>query len=129
MTQFNFNSEQNSFPLTESAQPVVLRNSRTIAWRLWRLDLIYSYPLGMEIVDGIQKKQSCFRRVFSLFVSARNEQAIVTLHESGFFRDLQWLAIPHDKQSEKPIDGWFQYEYVLNLAQGTENRFMVIGLI
>ena len=127
MMKFNFNPEQNSFSLTESAQPVVLRNSRPIAWRLWRLDLVYVFPLGMEMVDGIQKEQSCFRRAYSLFVSARNEQAIVTLHESGFFRDLQWIAIPHDKQSEKPIDGWFQYEYVLDLVQGTENQFMVIG--
>ena len=127
MAKFNFNPEQNSFPLTESAQPVVLRNSRPITWRLWRLDLIYVYPLGLEMVDGIQKEQSCFRRAYSLFVSARNEQTIVTLHESGFFRDLQWIAIPHDKQSEKPIDGWFQYEYVLDLAQGTENQFTVIG--
>ena len=127
MAKFNFNPEQNSFPLTESAQPVVLRNSRPIAWRLWRLDLIYVYSLGLEMVYGIQKEQSCFRRAYSLFVSARNEQAIVTLHESGFFRDLQWIAIPHDKQSEKPIDGWFQYEYVLNLVQGTENQFTVVG--
>ena len=127
MTKFHFNTEQNSFPLTESAQPVVLRNSRPIAWRLWRLDLIYVYPLGLEMVDGIQKEQSCFRKAYSLFVSARNEQAIITLHESGFFRDLQWNAIAHDKQSENPINGWFQYEYVLDLAQGTEIKFTVIG--
>ena len=127
MAKFNFNPEQNFFPLTEFGRPVVLRDSRPIAWRLWRLDLIYVYPLGMEMVDGIQKEQSCFRRAYSLLVSAWNEQAIVTLHESGFFRDLQWIAISHDKQSEKPIDGWFQYEYVLDLAKGTENHFTVIG--
>ena len=75
------------------------------------------------MVDGIQKEQSCFRRAYSLFVSARNEQAIVTLHESGFFRDLQWIAIPHDKQSEKPIDGWFQYDYVLDLAEDSEKQY------
>ena len=123
MTQFNFNSEQNSFPLTESAQPVVLRNSRTIAWSLWRLDLIYSYPLGMEMVDGTQIEQSCFRRAYTQFVSARDEQAIVTLHKSGFFRDLQWVPVPHVKQSEKPIDAWFQHDYVLDLAEGTQNKF------
>ena len=126
MAGFEFGHGMRSFPLVESAQLIIIK-PKHIEWRLWRLDLIYVYPLGMEMVNGIQKEQSCFRRAYSLFVSARNEQAIVTLHESGFFRDLQWIAIPHDKQSEKPIDGWFQYEYVLNLVQGTENRFVVIG--
>ena len=27
----------------------------------------------------------------------------------------------------KPIDGWFQYDYVLDLAEGTENNYTVIG--
>ena len=51
---------------------------------------------------------------------------MVTLHESGFFRDLQWIAIPHDKQAEKPFDGWFQYDYVLDLAEGSEKQYTVI---
>ncbi len=28
---------------------------------------------------------------------------------------------------EKPIDGWFQYDYVLDLAKGTETQYIVIG--
>ena len=28
---------------------------------------------------------------------------------------------------EKPIDGWFQYDYVLDLAKGTETQYIMIG--
>ena len=116
MTSFEFNPTQNSFPLIETAQPAVIPHSKPIQWRLWRLDLMYVYPLGMEMVDGVQKEQSCFRRAYSCHVVAIDEQAIISLHESGFFRDLSWEPVAHDKQKEKPIDGWFQYDYVLDLA-------------
>ena len=127
MTSFKFNPEGQSFPIIETAGPVVTPNSRPIQWRLWRLDLMYVYPLGMEMVEGIQKEISCFRRAFSCFVAAKDEHAVVSLYESGFFRDLPWESVAHDKQKEKPIDGWFQYDYVLNLAEGTHNSFKVIG--
>ena len=71
--------------------------------------------------DGgrFQKEQSCFRRAYSCHVAAIDEQAIISLHESGFFRDLSWEPVAHDKQKQKkytnvyrlptikPIDGWF----------------------
>ena len=28
---------------------------------------------------------------------------------------------------EKAIDGWFQFDYVLDLVKGTENLYIVIG--
>ena len=46
-----------------------------------------------------------------------NEQALITFHEAGFFRELQWKRIKHDKMDEKPIDGWFQFDYVLDLEK------------
>ena len=55
MTSFEFNPTQNSFPLIETAQPAVIPHSKPIQWRLWRLDLMYVYPLGMEMVDGFRK--------------------------------------------------------------------------
>ena len=127
MTSFEFNPTQSSFPLDETAGPAIPRCSRLIAWRLWRLELMYVYPLGMEMVDGIQKEISCFRRAFSCFAAAKDEQALVSLHESGFFRDLPWEHVAHDMQKEKPIDGWFQYDYVLDLTDGTQDNFTVIG--
>ena len=29
--------------------------------------------------------------------------------------------------NEKAIDGWFQFDYVLDLAKGTENQYIVIS--
>ena len=86
-----------------------------------------------------EKELSCFRRAYSCHVAAIDEQAIISLHESGFFRDLSWEPVDHDKQIQKkytnvyrlptikPIDGWFQYDYVLDLAEGTESNYTVIG--
>ena len=36
-------------------------------------------------------------------------------------------ANKHDKMDEKAIDGWFQFDYVLDLAKGTETQYIVIG--
>ena len=35
----------------------------------------------------------------------------------------QWVAA----KDEQAIDGWFQFDYVLDLAKGTENQYIVIG--
>ena len=59
--------------------------------------------------------------------AAKDEQALISFHEAGFFRELQWKRIKHDKVDEKAIDGWFQFDYVLDLAKGTENQYIVIG--
>ena len=73
MTGFQLNPSQLSFPLIESPQPAVVPHSKPIQWRLWRLDLMYVYPLGMEMVDGVQKELSCFRNVYSCHVAAIDE--------------------------------------------------------
>ena len=125
MAGFEFVPEVQSFPLVETAQPTFIK-PKHIEWRLWRLDLIYVYPLGMEMVNGVQKEQSCFQRAYTQFVSAKDKHAMFTLHESEFFHNLQWVLVPYDKQSEIPIDGWFQYDYVLDLAEGSEKQYTVI---
>ena len=28
---------------------------------------------------------------------------------------------------EKPFNGWFQFDYVLDLAEGTEKQYMIFG--
>jgi hypothetical protein len=33
----------------------------------------------------------------------------------------------HDLVNEKPVDGWFQYDYVFDLVEGTEKQYTVIG--
>ena len=34
----------------------------------------------------------------------------------GTSLDLQWKRIMHDKIEEKAIDGWFQFDYLVDLA-------------
>ena len=53
--------------------------------------------------------------------------ALISFHEAGFFWELQWKRIKHDKMDEKAIDGWFQFEYLLYLAEKTEKQYIVIG--
>ena len=71
--------------------------------------------------------QKVFRTAYRQWVAAKNEQALITFHEAGFFRELQWKRINHDKMDEKPIDGWFQFDYVLDLTKGTEDQYIIIG--
>ena len=73
------------------------------------------------------KEQKVFSTAYRQWVSAMDEQALVTFHEAGFFRDLHWKKIKHDKMDEKPIYGLFQFDYVLDFAKGTENQYIVIG--
>ena len=61
-----------------------------------------------------------FNKILSDF--NKDEQALISFHEAGFFRELQWKRIKHDKMDEKAIDGWFQFDYVLDLAKGSENH-------
>ena len=41
-----------------------------------------------------------------------NEQVLITFHEAGFFRELKWKQIKHDKMDEKAIDGLFQFDFL-----------------
>ena len=71
--------------------------------------------------------QKVFRTAYCQWVAAMNEQALITFHEAGFFRELQWKRIKHDKMEEKAIDGWFQFDYVLDLAKRTKDQYIIIG--
>ena len=59
-------------------------------------------------------EQKTFRTSYRQLVTAKEKQALVTFREAGFFRDLHWIKINHDLLNEKPVDGWFQYDYVLD---------------
>ena len=75
-----------------------------------------------EVVD-----QKVFRTAYRQRVVKKNEQALITFHEAWFFRELQWKLIKHDKMDEKAIEGWFQFDYVLDLTKGTEDQYIIIG--
>ena len=71
--------------------------------------------------------QKVFRTAYRQWVAAKDEHALISFHEAGFFRELQCKRIKHDKMNEKAIDVWFQFDYFLDLAKGTENHYIVIG--
>lgn len=126
MSQFEFNLEDRNFPIF-GAEYRNIPTSVPINYRLWIVELIYVYSIGKEMILDEYKEQKVFRTAYRQWVAAKEEQALVTFHEAGFFRDLQWKKINHDKMNEKPIDGWFQFDYVLDLAEGTEKEYTVIG--
>ena len=126
MEEFQFNPEKWNFPIF-GVEYRNIPNELPINYRFWLVKLIYVYSIGKEMILDEYKEQKVFRTAYRQWVAAKEEQALVTFHEAGFFRDLQWKKINHDKMNEKPIDGWFQYDYVLDLAEGTENEYTVIG--
>jgi len=126
MSEFQFNPEERNFPIygaAERSYPV----KEPIDYRLWVVELIYVYSIGKEIILNEEVDQKVFRTSYRQWVAAKEEQALISFHEAGFFRELLWKPIKHDKVDEKPVDGWFQFDYVLDLARGTENQYIVIG--
>ena len=126
MSQFEFNPKQRNFPIyiaVERSYPV----KEPIDYRLWIVELIYVYSIGKEIVLNNYVDQKVFCTAYRQWFAAKDEQALISFHEAGFFRELQWKRIKHDKMDEKVIDGWFQFDYVLDLQRGTEKNYTVIG--
>ena len=126
MSGFQFNPEERNFPIygaVERSYPV----KEPIDYRLWIVELIYLYSIGKEMVLDECVDKKVFRTAYRQWVAAKDEQALISFHEAGFFRKLQWKRIKHDMMEEKAIDGWFQFDYVLDLSEGTEKQYTVIG--
>ena len=126
MSAFQFDPQERNFPIygaAERSYPV----KEPIDYRLWIVELIYVYSIGKEMVLNEYVDQKVFRTAYRQWVAAKDEQALISFHEAGFFRELQWKRIKHDKMEEKAIDGWLQFDYVLDLANGTGNQYIVIG--
>ena len=70
----------------------------------------------MVLNEYIDKK--VFRTAYRQWVAAKYKQAPISFHEAGFFRELQWKRIKHDKMEEKAI----LYPF-LNLALTYYNPF------
>ena len=126
MSQFEFNPEQRNFPNYVAAEHSY-QVKEPIDYRFWIVELIYVFSIVNETILNDYVDQKVFRTAYRQWVAAKEEQALISFHEAGFFRDLQWKRVTHDMMQKKPIDGWFQYDYVLDLAKGTENQYIVIG--
>jgi hypothetical protein len=104
MSQFEFNAEERNFPIF-GAEYRNIPTAPPINYRLWIVEIIYVYSIGKEMILDEYKDQKVFRTAYRQWVAAKEEQSLVTFHEAGFFRDLHWKKINHDKMNEKPIDG------------------------
>ena len=99
MSHFEFNPEQRNFPIYGASERSY-PVKEPIDYRLWIVELIYVYSIGKEMVLNEYVDQKVFRTAYRQQGAAKDEQA---------------------------IDGWFQFDYVLDLAKGTENQYIVIG--
>ena len=98
MSHFEFNPEQWNFPIYGA-------NGRSYPvkqpnYRLLIVKFIYVYPIDKKMIQNEYFDQKVFRTAYRQWGAAKDEQA---------------------------IDGWFQFDYVLDLAKGTENQYIVIG--
>jgi len=125
MSGFQFNSEQRHFPIYGAAH----RSSPfsvPINYRLWIVELIYVYPLGKEMILDEFKEQKTFRTSYRQWVAAKEEQALVTFHEAGFFRDLHLIKINQDML--KKGSRWIiQICLCFGLAEGKHKQYLVIN--
>ena len=94
MSEFQFNPEQRNFPIYGAAERSY-PVKEPIDYRLWILELIYVYSIGKEMILNEYVDQKVFSTAYRQWGAAKDEQA---------------------------IDGWFQFDYVLDLAKGTENQ-------
>ena len=84
MSYFEFNPEQRNFPIygaAERSYPV----KEPIDYRLWIVELIYVYSIGKEIVLNEYVDQKVFQTAYRQWVAAKDEQALISFHEAGFF--------------------------------------------
>ena len=99
MSHFEFNPQERNFPIYGAAERSY-PEKETIDYRLWIVELIYVYSIGKEMILNEYVDQKVFCTAYRQQGAAKDEQA---------------------------IDGWFQFDYVLDLAKGTENQYIVIG--
>ena len=64
--------------------------------------------MGKEMILNEEVDQKVIRTAYRQRVVKKNEQALITFHEAGFFRELQWKLIKHDKMDEKDTEEMVQ---------------------
>ena len=91
---------------------------KTKSWRLYRLDLMYVYPMGED--------QICHRSYATKIVAIKDDESVIGFRNSGKFMGIKWKILKHDRLDEKPWGGCLEFEYVMELKPGTQgNDFMI----
>ena len=77
-------------------------------------------------VYPIDENQICHRRYAAKRVAAKDDESVIRFRNSGKFRDMKWKILKQDRLDEKPWGGWLEFEFVMELAPGTQgNDFMI----
>ena len=103
---------------TDVTREVAKKVAKSQSWRLYRLDLMYVYPMVRD--------QICHRRHATKMVVAKNDDAVVDFRIKGKWRDMKWKKLKHDMSDEKPRGGWMEFEYIMYLAPDTQNNYFKI---
>ena len=67
---------------TDVTREVAKKVAKSKSWRLYRLDLMYVYPMGGD--------QICHRRYATKMVVAKDDDAVVDFRIKGKWRDMKW---------------------------------------
>ena len=68
----------------------------------------------------------CHQRYAAKRVAAKDDESVIRFRNSRKFREIKWKILKHDRLDEKPLGGWLEFEYVMELAPGTQgNDFMI----
>ena len=68
----------------------------------------------------------CHRRYAAKRMAAKDEESVIRFRNSGKFGDIKWKIQKQDWHDEKFWGGWLDFEYVMELAPGTQgNDFMI----
>ena len=77
-------------------------------------------------VNPIDENQICHRRYAAKRVVAKDEESVIRFRNSGKFREIKWKILKQDRRDEKFWSGLLEFEYVMELAHGTQgNDFMI----
>jgi hypothetical protein len=103
---------------TDVTREVAKKVARSKSWRLYRLDLMYVYPMGED--------QICHRRYATKMVVAKDDAAVIDFRNSGKWRNMKWKQLKHDMSNEKPRGGWLEFQYIMDLVPGTQENYFKI---
>ena len=68
----------------------------------------------------------CHQRYAAKREAAKDEESVIRFRNSGKFRAIKWKILKHDRLDEKPGGGWLEFEFVMELALGTQGIFFMI---
>ena len=59
-------------------------------------------------------------------VVSKDDDAVIDFRIKGKWRDMKWKQLKNDMSYEKPMGGWMEFEYVMDLAAGSQNNYFKI---